>query len=93
MIGVFTTMNPSGFHAEYGDVYRFLADRVIEVDGIFPQMAARTAGAFNQWSRYVDSRRRLMQAELERIASEQSLSGDVAEIVRNALAMGREPKH
>ena len=56
-------------------------------------MAARTAGAFNQWTRYDDSRRRLMKAELERIASEQSLSGDVAEIVRNALAMGREPKH
>jgi aminopeptidase N len=92
LIGVFTTMNPTGFHAENGEGYRFLADRVIELDGINPQMAARTAGAFNQWTRYDDSRRRLMKAELERIAAEQSLSGDVAEIVRNALAMGKEPK-
>jgi aminopeptidase N len=85
-------MNPTGFHAENGEGYRFLADRVIELDGINPQMAARTAGAFNQWTRYDDSRRRLMKAELERIAAEQTLSGDVAEIVRNALAMGRERK-
>ena len=87
LIGVFTTMNPTGFHAADGSGYRFLADRVIELDRINPQIAARTAGAFNQWTRYDDERRQLMKKELQRISEVDSLSGDVSEIVRNALAM------
>jgi aminopeptidase N len=85
LIGVFSMMNPTGFHAADGSGYRFHADRVIELDAINPQIAARMAGAFNRWKRYDEGRKLLMQKELQRIASVVNLSGDVAEIVNNAL--------
>ena len=85
LIGVFSMLNPTGFHAANGSGYRFHADRVIELDGINPQVAARMAAAFNRWKRYDEDRRLLMKTELQRIASVADLSGDVAEIVNNAL--------
>jgi len=88
LIGVFALMNPTGFHTADGSGYRLHARQVIELDQLNPQMAARMAGAFNPWTRYDHNRRDLMQAELKRIASVESLSPDVAEIVNNALTMG-----
>jgi aminopeptidase N len=41
---------------------------------------------FNDWRRYHEDRQRLMQAQLERIASSASLSKDVYEIVSRALS-------
>ena len=85
LIGVFSMLNPTGFHAADGSGYEFHADRVIELDGINPQIAARMATAFNRWKRYDEGRKELMKAELQRIASVPGLSGDVSEIVNNAL--------
>jgi aminopeptidase N len=85
LIGGFAMLNPTGFHAAEGSGYRFHADRVIELDGLNPQVAARMASAFNRWKRYDEGRRMLMKAELQRIASVENLSADVSEIVNNAL--------
>jgi len=85
LIGVFSMLNPTGFHAVNGSGYTFHADRVIELDGINPQIAARMASAFNRWKRYDEDRKLLMKTELQRIASVAELSGDVAEIINNAL--------
>ena len=85
LIGVFSMLNPTGFHAADGSGYRFHADRVIELDSINPQMAARMAAAFNRWKRYDEGRKSLMKAELQRISMLETLSGDVTEIVINAL--------
>ncbi len=85
LIGVFATLNPTGFHAADGSGYRFHADRVIQLDPINPQIAARMAAAFSRWKRYDEDRKMLMKAELKRISAVASLSGDVSEIVNNAL--------
>jgi len=85
LIGVFAMLNPTGFHAADGSGYVFHADRVIELDGLNPQIAARMASAFNRWKRYDEKRKELMKTELQRIASAPDLSGDVSEIVNNAL--------
>jgi aminopeptidase N len=85
LIGVFSMLNPTGFHAADGSGYVFHADRVIELDKLNPQMAARMASAFNRWKRYDDGRKALMKAQLQRIAAVDKLSGDVSEIVNNAL--------
>ncbi|MBT8068914.1 MAG: aminopeptidase N [Gammaproteobacteria bacterium] len=85
LIGVFAMLNPTGFHAIDGSGYHFHADRVIELDGLNPQIAARMASAFNRWKRYDAVRRNLMKTELRRIAAVDNLSGDVSEIVSNAL--------
>ena len=85
LIGVFSMLNPTGFHASDGSGYAFHADRVIELDAINPQIAARMTTAFNRWKRYDDDRKALMRVELQRIAAVENLSGDVSEIVVNAL--------
>ena len=88
LLGAFSTLNPTGFHASSGAGYRLHADQVIRLNALNPQVAARMAGAFNDWTRYDEGRRGLMRAELRRIAAADGLSQDVAEIVHNALAMG-----
>ncbi|MEM1411859.1 MAG: aminopeptidase N, partial [Pseudomonadota bacterium] len=88
LIGAFAMLNPTGFHAPDGRGYRFLADRVIELNASNPQMAARMVSSFNRWPKYDQARRALMKDELERVADVEGLSTDVFEIVSNALKLG-----
>ena len=85
LVGAFAMLNPTGFHAPDGAGYRFLADRVMELNASNPQVAARMVSAFNRWRRFDDERQALMREQLERIAGQAGLSPDVAEIVNNAL--------
>jgi aminopeptidase N len=85
LIGVFSMLNPTGFHTPDGSGYRFHADQIIALDAINPQVAARMASAFNRWTRYDPARMSLMKTELERIAAVQSLSPDSSEIINSAL--------
>jgi aminopeptidase N len=85
LIGVFAMLNPTGFHAPDGSGYQFLADRVIDLNAINPQVAARMVSAFNRWKRYDPGRRERLRRQLERIAAVEGLSPDVFEIVSNAL--------
>jgi aminopeptidase N len=90
VIGVFSMMNPTGFHTADGSGYSLHADQVIALDGLNPQMASRMAGAFNPWTRYDERRRNLMKTELNRIAATRELSPDVSEIINNALSMEKK---
>ncbi|MGH8723861.1 MAG: aminopeptidase N, partial [Burkholderiales bacterium] len=47
------------FHAADGGGYRFLADQVIALDALNPQVAARMARAFDRWRRFEESRQSL----------------------------------
>jgi aminopeptidase N len=87
LIGVFSMMNPTGFHSPDGSGYRLHAEQIIALDALNPQIAARMAGAFNPWTRFDAHRRALMRAELNRIAAIKSLSPDVAEIINSAIGM------
>ncbi len=86
LIGTFGMRNQTHFHAGDGRGYTFLADEVLTIDPINPQVAARLVAAFNQWRRFDAGRQALQRAALERIAAAPSLSRDVAEIVDRALA-------
>jgi aminopeptidase N len=89
LIGAFSMLNPTAFHAASGAGYRLQADQVITLNSLNPQVAARMAAAFNAWTRYDRERQRLMGVELTRIAATDGLSPDVSEIVHNALGMER----
>jgi aminopeptidase N len=86
LLYAFAAGNPVGFHRADGEAYRFMADQILELDAINPQVTARIVASFNQWKRYEPRRSSLMKAELERIASEPGISKDVSEIVERALA-------
>jgi aminopeptidase N len=74
------------FHAADGSGYAFLADQVIALDRLNPQVAARMARAFDRWRKFDAGRQARARAALERIRDSQGLSRDVAEIVTKALA-------
>ena len=86
LIGRFCAGNPVRFHAADGSGYAFLADRVLELDTLNPQIAARLVASLSRWRRYEPGRRALMQAQLERIQHAPKLSRDVYEIVAKSLA-------
>ena len=85
LIGRFCAGNPLRFHAADGAGYRFLADRVRELDPLNPSIAARLVKTLSRWKRYDPDRQALMQAQLERILAQDGLSKDVYEIASRSL--------
>lgn len=84
VIGAFCQNNPRYFHAEDGRGYAFLTDRLLEIDKINPQIAARLATPFTRWQRFDAMRQKHMLAQLERL-SVADLSVDLREIVTKSL--------
>ena len=74
------------FHAGDGSGYDFLADQVIRLNALNPQVAARMARGFDRWKKFDAARQAKAKAALERIRDSKDLSKDVAEIVGKALA-------
>ena len=74
------------FHAADGAGYAFLAERVLELDRLNPQVAARMARGFDRWRKFDAARQALARRQLERIRDAAGLSRDVAEIVGKSLA-------
>ena len=74
------------FHAADGGGYAFLADQVIALDALNPQVAARMARAFDRWKKFDGGRQGPRAPQLERIRDAKGLSKDVGEIVTKALA-------
>ncbi len=86
VIGAFSQSNPSNFHRVDGEGYRFLADQVIALNAINPQIASRMLTALTAWHRFDADRQILMRGALERVAGTPSLSSDVYEVASKALA-------
>ncbi len=85
LIGAFCSANHHQFHSEDGSGYRFLADHVLLLDPINPQIAARLLTPLTLWRRYDSRRQERMLEQLHRIARTRTLSDDVGEIVGRSL--------
>jgi aminopeptidase N len=85
LIGAFATGNALHFNQPTGKGYEFVAERVLELDGFNPQIAARMCGAFRSWRTLESGRRKLAKAALTKIAKHKGLSRDVHEIVSKTL--------
>jgi len=81
LLSGFVGGNPAGFNAADGSGYRVIADAIIRLDAINPQVASRLATGFRSCKLLNSSRKSAAQAELARILAEPSLSRDVFEIV------------
>ncbi len=77
--------NPAGFHDPSGAGYDLLADWLIRLDPVNPQITARIVSAYETWRRYDADRQAQMQAALERIGGVQDLSRDTTEMVARIL--------
>jgi aminopeptidase N len=78
--------NQVRFHSADGAGYAFLADQVLTLDRLNPQIGARLARGFDRWKKFDAERQAHARAQLERIRDAEGLSRDVAEIVTKALA-------
>jgi aminopeptidase N len=81
LLAGFTAGNPSGFNAADGSGYRVVADAIIRLNAINPQVAARLATGFRSCKVLNQSRKSASESELNRILAEPDLSRDVFEIV------------
>ncbi len=86
LIGAFANQNLVNFHRADGSGYRFLADQVITLNALNPQIASRLLAPLTRWRKYDSTRQALMKGELERILASGELSSDVYEVVSKSLA-------
>ena len=85
LISVFCAQNTVNFHALNGSGYRFLADRILELNSQNPQIAARMLTPLTRWKKYSLQRQELMREQLQRIEASEDLSKDVFEVVSKSL--------
>ena len=86
LISTFCAANPAGFHRLDAAGYVFWADRVIELDALNPQVAARLARALDRWSKLAEPYRSAAREAIARVAAKPDLSKDTHEVVSRALA-------
>ena len=79
LVGSFAYYNVPGFHAIDGSGYAFLADYLIKLNTVNPQIAARLITPLTQWQKVDKKRQALMQHQLMRISGIPNLSRDLFE--------------
>lgn len=84
LFGAFT-QNHIHFHHSSGNGYKFIADKIIEIEKINPQVAARVLTSFSGVKKLGNGLKSKMLTELGRI-KEQAKSKDVIEIASKYLA-------
>src|SRR5690606_16143961 len=75
------------FHQVDGEGYRFVADQIIALNALNPQIASRQLTPLSKWQKYPAPVQARMIAELRRIAAAPNLSSDVYEVVAKSLAL------
>ncbi|MEN6585127.1 MAG: aminopeptidase N [Sulfuricella sp.] len=73
------------FHAADGSGYRFLAEQILKLDAVNPQVASRVARCFDRWRKFDAARQAHARASLESLRNHAGLSRDVFEIVDKQL--------
>jgi aminopeptidase N len=84
LVGTFAA-NHLRFHARDGQGYALVGETVRTLDSVNPMVAARMAGALENWRRYDAERQRLMRAEMENILKMPGLSTNLFEVTTKML--------
>ncbi|XOV77930.1 MAG: aminopeptidase N [Aestuariibacter sp.] len=85
LVGTFAFYNTDGFHKEDGSGYRYVADYLIKLNEVNPQVAARVVTPLLSWQKFDAHRQDLMKTQLMRIADVPSISRDLYEKVSKSL--------
>ncbi len=85
LLGAFALANQTQFNRPDGAGYDFLADTVLALDPINPQVAARLTTAYRSWRNLEPTRRAKAETSLRRLAATMNLSRDLREIVDKSL--------
>jgi aminopeptidase N len=87
LIFSYCSANPGAFHRRDAAGYVFWSERVLELDAINPQLAARLARALDRWSKLAEPYRSAAREAIARVAVKTDLSNDVREVVGRALSV------
>lgn len=82
----YCSANPGAFHRPDAAGYVWWSERVIELDAINPQVAARLARAMDRWSKLAEPYRTAAREAIARVAAKPDLSKDTLEVVTRALS-------
>ncbi|WP_114417280.1 aminopeptidase N [Marinospirillum perlucidum] len=85
VLGAFAGQNRHNFHRRDGAGYQLLADAVIQLNSLNPQIASRLVLPLTRFQKLDDYRKDKMKEQLERI-HKQDLSPDLYEMVTKALS-------
>lgn len=85
VVVAYAFQNNVNFHRKDGRGYQFLADQVIGLNKINPQMAARVLAPLTRWHKYDLARQEMMKMQLGRILDQENLSPDVFEIASKSI--------
>ncbi|MFD2166571.1 aminopeptidase N [Thalassotalea euphylliae] len=86
LVGAFAMQNPKQFHCKSGQGYNFLANMVVEMDKLNPQVASRLITPLIQREAFSGEYQKLMTQALETIIQSPQLSKDITEKLNAALA-------
>ena len=82
----YCSANPGAFHRADAAGYVFWSERVMELDGFNPQVAARLARALDRWKKLAEPYRSAAREAIARVAAKTDLSNDTREVITRALA-------
>lgn len=78
-------MTPAAFHQPDGSAYNLVANQLIALDDLNPQLCARMTTVFDTWKIYDKSRQIMINTALNRVAEKPNLSRDTSEILARLL--------
>ncbi|MCA0893959.1 aminopeptidase N [Microbulbifer agarilyticus] len=85
VVGGFAMRNFTQFHQEDGTGYAFLAEQVIALDKLNPQIAARIVTPLTRWRKYRSLEAEQIRSALQRVSDSGELSRDLYEVVSKGL--------
>jgi len=88
LLGAFARANPVAFHRPDGAGYRYFTGKLAEIDARNPQLSARLAKAFEDWTRLEPGRRALAETALRALREQGQHSPDLMEILSRMLGAG-----
>ena len=77
--------NSSAFHQSDGAGYKFVADKILQLDAINPQVAARMANPFLHWRKLIPTQSKMMKQQIEKMLSNKGISNDLNELITTSL--------
>jgi len=77
--------NSSAFHQADGSGYALAAQKILQLDAINPQIAARLASPFVHWRKLVAQQEKLMKSQVEAMLSSNRMSNDLNELLTTSL--------
>lgn len=85
LLGGFAVRNSAQFHMADGKGYKFLADKIIEIDGFNSHVSSALANAYQTYAYLPENQGILMKFELDRILKKSDISSGLYEIISKTL--------